>query len=161
VTMRALLLGVGNTILTDDGVGIYVVRAVAQRLDGEPIEGLELDVEEASTGGLGLLDIMAGYGVVIIVDAVADERVRPGELCRVDLAQGAGHDVFCLHGVGLKTALELGRSIGQALPERVEVYGVGTQDVTTFGEECTPAVRAAIPEAAARPYRRLQALARE
>ncbi len=161
MTVRALLLGLGNTILTDDGVGIYVVRAVAQRLEGEPIEGLELDVRQASVGGLGLLDLMAGYGVAIIVDALADERVRPGELCRVDLARGAGHEAFCLHGVGLKTALELGRSIGQALPERVEVYGVGTEDVTTFGEECTPAVRAAIPAVAGRLYRRLRALARE
>ncbi|MBS3784838.1 MAG: hydrogenase maturation protease, partial [Anaerolineae bacterium] len=63
--MKTLVLGMGNTILCDDGVGIYVVREVADRFQQE-----QVDFSEASVGGLRILDVIGGYERVIMVDAI-------------------------------------------------------------------------------------------
>ena len=53
----------GNPILGDDGVGIYTVRAVRERLKGRA----GVDIKEASLGGLRLMEEILGYDKVIIV----------------------------------------------------------------------------------------------
>ncbi|MGD8245396.1 MAG: hydrogenase maturation protease, partial [Anaerolineae bacterium] len=72
--MRTLVLGMGNTILCDDGIGIYVVRQVAQRFQRENV-----DFSEASVGGLRILDVIGGYKRVIMVDAIQTRDGKPGE----------------------------------------------------------------------------------
>jgi hydrogenase maturation protease len=143
---RGLVLGLGNPILTDDGVGIHVARAVA---DHTPSTGA-VTVAEASVGGLRLLDVLAGYDWAVIVDAVLTggrpgdvTQLQPGDL-RASLHSGSTHDL------SLPGALALGRQIGMALPadERIVLVAVEAEDVLTFGESCTPAVAAAVPRAA-------------
>ena len=147
--MKTLILGLGNPILTDDGVGIHVVRAVASRFT---LHASRLDVAfaEASVGGLRLLDAIAGYERVIMVDAI-------------QTGDGKSGDIYCLHPDGLKAslhsgsthdlslpgALALGRSMGMALPddEAIVIIAIEVEDVLTFGEVCTPTVAAAIPHA--------------
>ena len=140
-----LVLGLGNPILTDDGVGIHVTRAVLAH--GLP-EGV--DCAEASVGGLRLLDAIAGYDRVVMVDAIQTQGGRPGQIYRLhagDLRQslhsGSTHDL------SLSGALALGRGLGMALPEdeAITILAVEAEDVLTFGETCTPAVEAALPRA--------------
>jgi hydrogenase maturation protease len=146
VALRTLVLGLGNPILTDDGVGIHLVRALRARCG--PQDGV--DLAEASVGGLRLLDVLAGYRRVILVDAIQTPDGEPGavyRLCPDDLRQslhsGSSHDI------SLSGALTLGRSLGMVLPndDDLVIIGVQVEDVLTFGENCTPAVRAAIPQA--------------
>jgi len=142
---KTLILGLGNPILTDDGVGIHVVRAVAAGARGEGIT-----FAEASVGGLRLLDTLAGYERVILVDAIQTPEGRPGEIyllhpndLRASLHSGSTHDL------SLPGALALGRQLGLRLPadEALTIVAVEVNDVLTFGESCTPAVAAAIPVA--------------
>ena len=65
-----MVLGLGNPILSDDGVGIYVVRAVAAQCQLD-----DVTFTEASVGGLRLLDVIAGYERVIVVDAIQTRTV--------------------------------------------------------------------------------------
>jgi len=151
--LKTLVLGLGNPILTDDGVGIYVVRALAGNHRGNH-RGLPLrdDVvfAEASVGGLRLLDAIAGYERVIMVDAIQTPDGEPGEvyrLCpsdlRASLHSGSTHDL------SLPGALALGRGLGMRLPDdkAIVIIAVEVEDVLTFGEACTPRVQAAIPQA--------------
>jgi hydrogenase maturation protease len=143
--VKTLLLGLGNPILCDDGVGIHVVRAVAAR--GLP-DGV--DCAEASVGGLRLLETIAGYQRVVMVDAIqipggqpgAIHRLRPDDL-HATLHTGSSHDL------SLAAALALGRGLGLLLPadENLLIVAVQAADVLTFAETCTPAVAAAIPRA--------------
>lgn len=142
---KTLILGLGNPILTDDGVGIHVVRAVAV---GARCEGVTF--AEASVGGLRLLDILSGYDRVILVDAIQTPEGQPGAIyllhpndLRASLHSGSTHDL------SLPGALALGRQLGLVLPadEAVTIVAVEVKDVLTFGESCTPAVAAAIPTA--------------
>jgi len=142
---KTLILGLGNPILTDDGVGIHVVRAVAAH-----VQQAGLVFAEASVGGLRLLDTLTGYERVILVDAIQTPDGKPGEIhllhpndLRASLHSGSTHDL------SLPGALALGRELGQVLPadEAVTIVAVEVEDVLTFGESCTPTVAAAIPGA--------------
>ena len=143
--MRTLVLGLGNPILTDDGIGIKVVRAARACCRAG-----EVAFAEASVGGLRLLDVLEGYERVIIVDAIQMPGRRPGEvfwlsapeLC-ASLHSGSSHDL------SLAGALSLGRGLGMMLPDdnHLLILAIEVEDVLTFGEECTAAVAAAIPRA--------------
>jgi len=143
--MRTLIVGLGNPILTDDGVGIRVVRAVRACCKPDVVAFVE-----ASVGGLRLLDVLEGYERVIIVDAIRTPGGKPGEmywlrspdLC-TSLHSGSSHDL------SLAGALSLGRGLGMTLPDddHLLILAIEVEDVLTFGEECTAAVAAAIPRA--------------
>ena len=144
--MKTLVLGLGNTILTDDGVGIHVVRRVAACHPRD-----DVTYAEASVGGLRLLDSIAGYEKVILVDAIRTPEGRPGDVYRLhasdlraSLHSGSTHDLV------LRDALALGRCLQMTLPddEDLVIVAIEVEDVITFGEQCTPAVAAAIPRAA-------------
>ena len=66
--MRTILIGLGNPILTDDGVGVKVAYEIERRL-GENVPA-NLTITEASVGGLRLMELMEGYDRAIIVDAI-------------------------------------------------------------------------------------------
>ena len=138
--LKTLILGLGNPILMDDGVGIEVVRALKPRMD-DP----QVTLHESSLGGLNLLDILAGYDRAIIVDAIQTRGGTVGDVyhLRLDDFEPCLH-VSCAHDVDLVTALELGRKIGLRLPRDITIVAVEVQEVTTFGEECTPLVQVAV-----------------
>ncbi len=143
--MRTLVLGMGNTILCDDGVGIYVVREVAERFQQD-----EVDFDVGSVGGLRVLDVIKGYERVIMVDAIQTPDGEPGEVrrlspqdLRLTLHSGSSHDL------SLPGALALGRGMGMRLPTDKDfvIVAIEVEDVLNFGEQCTPAVEEAIPRA--------------
>jgi hydrogenase maturation protease len=148
--MKTLVLGLGNPILTDDGVGIHVVRAAAARFPDSrsPIPGSQLTFSEASVGGLRLLDVLTGYDRVVMIDAIQTRGGTPGDVYRFhpsDL-QASRHSGSS-HDLTLSGALTLGRRLAMELPddENLDILAVEVEDVLSFGEECTPAVTAAIP----------------
>ncbi len=144
--MKTLVLGLGNPILTDDGVGIYVVRKVAARYRGD-----DVTFAEASIGGLRLLEIIAGYERVILVDAIRTPGGKPGDVYGLSLGDlRASLHAGSTHDLSLGGALALGRAMGMMLPgdEAIVIVAVEVEDVLTFGEECTPGVAAAIPRVA-------------
>jgi hydrogenase maturation protease len=143
--LKTLVLGLGNPILTDDGIGIHVVRELMAR----PLPN-NVICNEASLGGLRLLEVITGYERVIIVDAIQTPDGKPGDIYRLraddlraSLHAGSTHDL------SFAGALRLGRSMGMALPndENIIIFAIEVVDVLTFGEECTPEVVSAIPRA--------------
>jgi hydrogenase maturation protease len=141
--VKTLVLGLGNPILTDDGVGVHVVRAVAARWSGNSME-----FQEACVGGLRLLEVIAGYDRLIVVDAIQSPAGAPGQIHRL-----GPHDlrtslhVGSTHDLPFRGALAWGRRMGMALPpdEGISIIAIEAEDVLTFGETLTPAVAAAIP----------------
>jgi hydrogenase maturation protease len=142
---RTLVLGLGNPILTDDGIGIHVVRALEKRSLPPPVT-----CAEASIGGLRLLSVITGYERLILVDAIQTPEGKAGDICRLhpnDLR--TSRHAGSTHDLTLPGALSLGRSLGMVLPEdqAITIIAIQADDVLTLGEECTPSVRAAIPRA--------------
>jgi hydrogenase maturation protease len=137
--MKTLILGVGNSILTDDGVGIKIAQRLKER---KP----ELEVIETSEAGLALLDLMVGYDRLIIIDSIITGKGEPGELYKLGIeALKPAAKLSSSHGIDIATAYEIGQRLGYKVPEQISLYAVEIKDNTTFGEECTGEVEGMIP----------------
>ena len=144
---KTLIIGLGNPILGDDGVGWRVSQAVAAVLgEGNPA----VDVDWLSVGGLSLMERLIGYERAIIVDSIQTEEGTVGEVSVFPLEAlpdpAAGHTT-AVHDASLQTALALGRQMGAALPEEIMVVAVEAERVFDFSETLSPAVAAAISRA--------------
>jgi len=137
-----LVLGMGNPILSDDGVGLLV----AERLRQTPLPN-DVEVLQSEVAGLRLLELVRGFTRVIIIDALrspAESGRHPGEVFRYEAKDfKGGHRYGSAHSIGLDTALELGHKLGYEMPEQVTVFAIEAEDVETFGEELSPPVAAA------------------
>lgn len=141
---RVLILGLGNTVLSDDGVGVFAARAIA-----EEARALGIDVAEAEVAGFALIDLLSGYDAAVVIDAVRLPGLAPGQTVIVDAeSMPPSLHLVAGHQVDLPTALVLGREVGADVPDTVQVIGVQVLDDTTFSEEPTPEIAAAIPAAA-------------
>ena len=138
------IIGVGNPLMGDDGVGI----AVAERLAGSTLpEGIE--VVDGGTGGLTLLSLMEGAAAVVLVDAV-DMGCRAGEMTRFSgqdlLPSVAEGPVLSLHAAGLGEVLALGREMDLLPP--VSLVAIQPARVAP-GLGLSPPLAAVVGEAAA------------
>lgn len=148
--MRTIVVGLGNPILSDDGVGIRVAGLVRERLGGSGI-----DVIEAYAGGLRLMEAIAGYDRAIIVDAMKGGVAPPGTIQALSPEGAAAtRNTLCTHDGDLATVLTLGRGLGLRLPDRVEVIGIEAHEVERFSEELSDGVAAALPAAVDEVLRR-------
>lgn len=138
---KTLVLGLGNPILCDDGVGFRVIAELKGRLDQQ-----EVTVIETSAAGLSLLDLLAGYDRAIIIDAIQTVGGEAGQIYQLDPeAFNATRHAASPHDVNFATALELGNRLGLALPQQIVIFAIEVADTSTFSEECTPEVSRAIP----------------
>ena len=142
--MKTLILGLGNPLVSDDSVGLRVAAELKQLLANRP----EVDVDEEYWGGLRLMERMIGYDRAIVVDAICT-GAPPGTIHQLTPDAIPTQRSASAHDVNLSTALELGRRTEMHLPanENVLLIGIEAEDVLTFSEECTPAVREAVPRA--------------
>jgi hydrogenase maturation protease len=144
--MRTLLLGMGNRLLCDDAIGVRLAGDLPSRLGRRP----ELDVvEECSVGGLGLLDVVAGYDRVVVIDSIKTRDGTPGAWYRFSAESLLDTmNLSNVHDANFATALELGRRIGTPVPDNddIHIFAVEVDDNMTFSETMTPALEAAYPE---------------
>jgi hydrogenase maturation protease len=142
--MKTLVLGLGNPILRDDGVGLRVAQALRLVLANLP--GVEID--ENTWGGLRLMERLVGYDRVIVVDAMCT-GAPAGTVRLLSPDEVPTRRSASPHDTSLPVALELGRRVGLSLPESADITLVGIEalDVDNFGEDLSPEVEAAIPVA--------------
>jgi len=140
--MKTLVLGLGNPILSDDGVGIRVAQEV-----GEKLNDPQVTVAESSLAGMSLLDSIVGYDKVIIIDAIQTKEGNAGQIYRMEPEDFSfAKHLSSPHQINLVTALELGKMLNLAMPQKITVFAVEAKDTTSFSEQCTPEVEQAIPE---------------
>lgn len=169
--MKTLVVGLGNPILGDDGVGWKVAEEVRRQLPSlrlrrlapqaaapmlagagvwEDPEGDDVDVEFLSVGGISLMERLIGYERAILVDAVESDQ-EIGSLIVSDLNEMPDYSAFHIasaHDTSLQNALKLGRAMGASLPEVVTVVGIATGRIFDFSEELSMPVAGAVSKAA-------------
>lgn len=150
---RTLVIGLGNPILGDDGVGWKVAEQVSQCLESEANTShifSSVEVNCVSLGGLSLMERMVGYQRVIIIDAMQTGQSTKGIVRVFGLEElpnpMAGHTAST-HDTSLITALDTARTMGLPVPESVEVVAIEAENVYDFSEELSPAVAEAVPVA--------------
>lgn len=145
IVKKNLVIGLGNPILRDDGVGIRVAEEIRRRLNGRG----DTDITELSVGGIRLMEAMAGYDRVFIIDAVMTGNQPPGAFSRLHIDDlGMSLHTSSTHDTNLACALESGRLAGQKIPSEIVIWGIEAVDVNDFGEQMSGPVEAAVPAVA-------------
>jgi len=152
---KILLLGLGNDILTDDAIGLKVVRRLRESLAGDD----QIDVRETMEMGLALLDFIVGYQAVVIVDSIQTGQARAGTALEVDAAGLKQLTGRTPHFLGVGETLALGRTLGLPVPSRVKIFAVEVEDPFTLGTAMTPALQSALPGIVERVGAAVQAMA--
>lgn len=147
--MKTVIIGLGNPILADDGVGIRVAQKVKEAIRSASIQ--EVSVIESSVGGLRLAELMVDHDRAIIIDAITSRSaVQPGTVRRLtleDLVAMSPDHTASTHDTTLAVALEMGRLLGLRLPNEIVIFTIESQKVLEFSESLTPAVELAVPAA--------------
>jgi len=141
--VKILILGIGNPILTDDGIGPRLIQELQDKISDPQVV-----LEETNVSGLSLLEILSGFDYVIVLDAVQSGG-KPGEiywLAPKDIGGQSGY-AYLHHNMDLLKVLEFGRNISMPMPGDVSILAIEAKDVTTFGEGLTPEVEEAVPAA--------------
>ena len=138
-TDRVLVLGVGNLLMGDEGVGVHVLR----QLEHEPdVPGARL--LDGGTGGINLLVEFEGARDIVMIDATRDGRpagtitfLQPDTVGELPRGLGA-------HDFGLKDLFAAAALLGK-MP-KIHLYTIAVEEVRPMSTELSPAVAAAVPE---------------
>jgi hydrogenase maturation protease len=144
--MNVAVLGIGNELAADDGVGIHVVRQLRSRLRDPRVHCLE-----SERGGMDILDHLEGCDRGFIVDASWSGLYPPGTIRR-DLLRSTAppHCPHSLHTISVDAVLSLGSLTGLRLPDEVILYTIEAVDIETFGARCSEGVQASLPDVVSR-----------
>src|SRR3989338_679479 len=136
---KTLVLGLGNTLLGDDGIGVLVLDRLGDL-------GPEVEVVNGATGGLSLFETLKGFPKVVVIDAVemgkapgAIARFSAEELLRLPVSRN-----FSLHEFGLFEVLKLGQSLNEDFGH-VIIIGVQPKQVLHL-ESLSSEIEAKMPE---------------
>jgi hydrogenase maturation protease len=145
------VLGIGNLVMTDDGIGIRVVQQLADNYSFPP----EITIFDGGTLGLDLLPQLEGVDRLLIIDAVETGKA-PGSLVRLtgEEVQPVMETKLSPHQMGLKDLLAVATLQGINPPEMV-LLGVQPQDIE-LGVDLSPAVAARLDELVGQVIRELE-----
>jgi hydrogenase maturation protease len=139
--MKTLILGLGNPVRADDGVGLYVVKSIQEKLTLPDVV-----VSETYGAGLDIIEFLTGYDRAILVDAIQTEGGIPGQIYRLDVTEfKPTRHTINPHSLDLATSIETGRRLGLPLPSEITIFAIEIADADSFSEECTPVVSRAVP----------------
>lgn len=146
MAIGTVVIGLGNPLLRDDGAGIRTARVLSRRLQGQA----NVEVIELYCGGLRLMEAMVGFERAVLVDAMQSGSVPPGTVQHFTVADFATtRNLRCAHDTTLGAALQLGRQLGLALPQQIEIWGIEATSLDTFGETLTRPVAQGVRRLAA------------
>ena len=135
-----LILGIGNILLRDEGIGPHVI---------DKLKGIKLpdyvELLDGGTGGADLLDFVCDRQKLIVVDAIQTD-IEPGSILRLtadDLATDSRQNIS-LHEFGLLETLTMAKQL-DCDPREVIIIGVKPEDITP-GVEISDEVSSVVPK---------------
>jgi hydrogenase maturation protease len=141
---KTLILGIGNTLLRDEGAGVYAVRILAEQTAGRD----DIELMDGGTLSFTLAGAIEDADQLIVIDA-AQLNEKPGTM---QVFEGEAMDSFVggnrkrsVHEVSLVDLLMIAR-LADHLPKRRALIGIQPQDID-WGEQPSPPVAAALPQA--------------
>lgn len=139
---KLLVLGIGNVLMGDEGVGVHVVR----HLENDAIPE-EVELLDGGTGSFLLLDPMQLARKVILIDATLDGN-PPGTVRRLTPRFSTDYPrTLAAHDIGLKDLLDTFYLLGHKVD--VVLFAVSIAPLQDMGLELSPDLAALVPEIAA------------
>lgn len=146
--MVTLVLGLGNDLYGDDGVGLHIIRRLKQELAATkrtPGWTRDTDFEECCLSGLSILDVIVGYDNLLIIDTIKKDKPKTGRLCVLD-----GKDLRAIpgpspHYVSVPQTLDIGRKVSLHVPAKVKVIAVEAKSSYRLGEGLSQEMQNSLP----------------
>ncbi|MHB8095505.1 MAG: hydrogenase maturation protease [Candidatus Aminicenantales bacterium] len=134
---KTLILGIGNLLMGDEGIGIHVVRRLLKEYRGGDAE-----IVDGGTGGFHLLEYFFHYERIILVDAALDGKV-PGSLSWLEPAFAGDYPrTLVAHDEGFKDVRDAAALLDRKPEIRILTVSVAAVGAPTL--ELSPAVQAAV-----------------
>jgi hydrogenase maturation protease len=146
--MRTLVLGLGNELYGDDGIGIHVIRHLRQELEEnkKAIKTLEnVDLMECSLSGLALLDVVVGYDSLLIIDTIKKQSPITGRIHVLDAGNLRAIPGPSPHYVSIPQTLEIGEKLGLQVPSKIKIIAVEAKNIYHLGEGLSEEIAQHIP----------------
>jgi hydrogenase maturation protease len=139
---KTLILGVGNYILSDDGLSVHVL----ERLQANNLIPDNIQMVDGGTCGLDLLQYLEGVSNLIIIDAVKTRDGIPGSIIRLDGDQVPAYLSLKIspHDIGLPDLLATAK-LRDLYPEKIVVFGIQPASLE-LGVELSPEVASKVDE---------------
>lgn len=137
VQQQLIVLGVGNFLLSDEGLGIHAVHEL-QKLNFPP----QVAVIEGGTSGFDLIQLLQEGEAAIIIDCI-DAGVKPGTILHLnaeEIEPEPHRYLFSVHEFDLKYAISLAKEV---LPPTI-IYGIQPVEIT-WGLELSPLLKLKLP----------------
>ena len=139
---NVLILGIGNILQSDDGLGVYIVNYIKESGIRLP-EGVEL--LDGGTAGFDLINHMLDRDKIVIVDAMKFDA-EPGSIYRFTPAHAVQtRSQFSLHEVGIMEVIKMLNFMGHS--PAIEIIGIVPEDIETLDISISSAVKESIPKA--------------
>ncbi|MDA8140615.1 MAG: HyaD/HybD family hydrogenase maturation endopeptidase [Desulfobacteraceae bacterium] len=137
MSLKTTLIGLGNILMRDEGVGIHVVKYIQENFVVPP----ELEIVDGGTSGLDLLPFIEGRDQVLFVDTVNFNR-EPGYISVLLNGQipALSGTKDCLHHMGLMDVLAAARLLDK-LPAQIALIGIQPHTIAT-GLDLSPSIQA-------------------
>ena len=139
---KTLIHGIGNEILTDDGIGPKLVKRLKDAL-----ARTDIDFETAFLGGLEVLEFIQGYQTVIFLDAIRTKEGIPGTVYQLSPEDfNTTIHLSSVHDVSFLTALDLGEKLGLDMPKYIHIIAIEIVEDRVFDDHFTPQIAAKYDE---------------
>ncbi len=139
---KVLVLGLGNSLVGDDGVGIHLLHRLQALEWGE-----ELEFAESAAGGIAMLELVAGYDRLLLLDCIIAGEDEPGKVMVLSEEElTAVRHASSIHDLAVGEVWQLGQRMGYRMPHVVAV-AITVELKWEIGEELSPAAQNALPEA--------------
>jgi hydrogenase maturation protease len=128
-----IIVGMGNPLLSDDGVGRHAAKALGRSFPGAGVQTIPMI-------GMDLIDLIVGYDSLCLVDAMTTGEIPCGAVRRI---QSPGHalHVASSHGPSLQLVLSLAHSLDLHIPRTILIYGIEIGKDIPYGEILTPTLQ--------------------
>jgi len=131
-----IVLGIGNEILMDDGIGPKLVDLIQKQNPQKNV-----DYKKVFLGGLDILDLIRDYQKVIFIDAIKTRNGIPGTVyyfTHEDFKET--HHLSNFHDSSFLNTLELGKKLGLSLPEEIHIVAIEIVEDMVFGKSFSPEI---------------------
>ena len=135
--MKTIILGIGNDIVKDDGVGIYTADLLKKVITNNNII-----IETTHSAGIYILDFIEGYHKAILIDSIKTIDGEPGTIYKINLRDlKIKNRPHFLHTVDLLQMILLYKDQDVKLPTDITLYAIEAGDTSGFGEHLSPEVK--------------------
>jgi hydrogenase maturation protease len=140
--MRKVIIGLGNPILSDDRVGLFIIDEL-EKMNKNP----DISFVRLSSGGMTIVDASDGFDEAVLVDSIFSGQFPVGSLTILTPENFAETShASNVHDINFATAMKMGEEMGVKVPKIFRIYAVEVKEVLTFGMEMTKEVADNLPE---------------